>query len=274
MTELSDELLMAYIDGQLDKPQASVVSQILARDGEQSARVRRMQESQARFLDLFGTLLREGPAPASRDARSRRAPRVDEAMGDASSFVTAGVAALLVIFGASLGFTTSYYSGMSREPASIAAATTTTEDLHHGQPGNWSEDIAELHAFFTPETLTASRDSQTNPEVVRFQLGKLSSRTPPLPDFGQSGLRFVRAQMLSYRGHRLMQLVYTGKSDPLVALYIMTGDSDLPIAPGRFGDVKTVSWSDGGLRFLIAADMTQEALRALAAIAKSQLAKS
>jgi anti-sigma factor RsiW len=267
MTELSDELLMAYIDGQLDKPQASVVGHMLHRDSDLAQRVRRMQETQARFLELFGALVREGPASAPRGARAK-ASRSDRNAGDASGLVTAGVAALLVVFGASLGFTTAYFSGMSRE-----ASASTAEDGARMPPANWSEDIAELHAYFTPETLTAGRDSQANPDVVRFQLAKLSSHAVILPDFSQSGLRFVRAQTLSYRGNRLMQLVYTGKSDPLVAVYITAGDGEGPVSPGRFGDVKTVSWSAGGLRYLIAADMTQEALRALAAIAQSQLPK-
>lgn len=268
MTELSDELLMAYIDGQLDKPQASVVGHMLHRDGELAQRVRRMQETQARFLELFGALVREGQATAPRDARAN-AGRANQVVGDPSGFVTAGVAALLVVFGASLGFTTAYFSGVSRQ-----ATASTAENGAPMPPANWSEDIAELHAYFTAETLTASRDSQANPDVVRFQLAKLSSQAVLLPDFSQSGLRFVRGQMLSYRGSRLMQLVYTGKSDPLVAVYVTGGDGESPVSPGRFGDVKTVSWSAGGLRYLIAADMTQEALRALAAIAQSQLPKS
>ena len=263
MTELSDELLMAYIDGQLDKPQASVVSQIVKRDQVLAERVHRLQDSQAKFLDLFGTLVRDGTAPAPRTSgRAGRAPR--EA-AEASGMATAGVAALLLILGASLGFTIAYYTGMSH---GILAEDVTMP------PANWNEDIAELHAYFTPEALTAARDSQSNADVVRFQLAKLSSQAIGLPDFSQSGLRFVRAQTLSYRGNRLMQLVYTGKSDPLVALYITAGEDESPISAGRFGDVKTVSWSQGGLRFLIAADMTQEALRALAAIAQSQLTKS
>ncbi len=267
MTQLSDELLMAYIDGQLDKPQTSVVGHMLHRDSELSQRVCRMQETQAQFLDLFGALVREGATPQARGMRAK-AVRTDQAASDPSGLVTAGVAALLVIFGASLGFTTAYFSGMSSDTAASA------EEGVPMPPSNWIEDIAELHAFFPPETLTAGRDSQANPDVVRFQLGRLSPHAVALPDFGQSGLRFVRAQMLSYHGNRLMQLVYTGKSDPLVAMYITAGEGEIPVSPGRFGDVKTVSWSAGGLRFLIAADMTQEALRALAAIAQSQLAKS
>jgi anti-sigma factor RsiW len=263
MTALSDELLMAYIDGQLDKPQTSVVAGMLRGDEELARRVRRLQESQARFLELFGALAREGSLPGAKGGGKSR-PRREESLSDPSGFVTAGVAALLVVFGASLGFTTAYYSGM----AQVAA------DEMSMPPANWSEDIAELHGYFTPETLTASRDSQSNPDLVKFQLGKLGARPATLPDFSQSGLRFVRGQMLSYRGNRLMQLVYTGRTDPLVALYITPGDSDDPLRPGRFGDVKTVSWSQNGLRFLIAADMTQEALRALAAIAQSQFARS
>ena len=264
MTELSDELLMAYIDGQLDKPQASVVGQMLRGDEDLARRVRRLQESQARFLEVFGALVREGSLPGARQGKARPA-RGTESLSDPSGFVTAGVAALLVVFGASLGFTTAYYSGMAQGAAAQEQSM---------PPANWSEDIAELHGYFTAEALTASRDSQANPELVKFQLAKLGSRAAILPDFSQSGLRFVRAQMLSYRGNRLMQLVYSGRTDPLVALYITQGDSDAPLRPGRFGDVKTVSWSQSGLRFLIAADMTQEALRALAAIAQAQLAKN
>jgi anti-sigma factor RsiW len=265
MIELSDELLMAYIDGQLDKPNEKVVREILERDDSQGSRVRRLQDSQAKFLDLFGALVRDGAAqfPARPAARSARPSRETQ---EASGMATAGVAALLLIIGASLGFTVAYYTGISQ-------AGMGEEISMSMRPANWSEDIAELHAYFTPEALTTARDSQSNPDVVRFQLAKLSSQAVSLPDFSQSGLRFVRAQTLNYRGNRLMQLVYTGKSDPLVALYITAGDDDHPVSPGRFGDVQTMSWSQNGLRFLIAADMTQEALRALAAVTRSQLAK-
>jgi anti-sigma factor RsiW len=266
MTELSDELLMAYIDGQLDKPQASVVNQLLRRDEALARRVRRLQESQGKFLGLFGALVRESAAAAPR-AATRPSSRVggDIGLTDRAGLVTTGIAALLVIFGASVGFTTAYFSGMARDGAADEMAM---------PPANWSEDIAEFHAYFTPETLSAGRDGQTNPETVRFQLGKLAAQPAPLPDFSQHGLRFVRAQALSYRGNKLMQLVYTGRSDPFVAVYIAGGDDESPVLPGRFRDVKTVSWSQDGLRFLIAADMTEEALRALAAVARAQRGKS
>lgn len=267
MTELSDELLMAYIDGQLDKPQASVVNQLLRRDEALARRVRRLQESQGKFLELFGALVRESTAGAPRASPRQPASRGADTGGltDRAGLVTTGIAALLVIFGASIGFTTAYFSGMSRDPAADEMAML---------PASWSEDIAEFHAYFTAETLMGGRDSQTNPETVKFQLGKLASQPAPLPDFSQHGLRFVRAQTLNYRGNKLMQLIYTGRSDPFVAVYIAGGNDDSPVLPGRFGDVKTISWSQDGLRYLIAADMTEEALRALGAVARAQRGKN
>ncbi|MGB0086920.1 MAG: hypothetical protein WBP94_16300, partial [Rhodomicrobiaceae bacterium] len=72
---------------------------------------------------------------------------------------------------------------------------------------------------------------------------------------------------------KVMQLVYLGKNDPLVALYISAGGLDMAMSPGQFGDVNTMSWSANELRFVIAGDMPHQALRALAAVAQSQLLK-
>jgi anti-sigma factor RsiW len=70
-----------------------------------------------------------------------------------------------------------------------------------------------------------------------------------------------------------MQLIYLGKSEPLVALYIGVGGLDMPLSPGRFGDISTLSWSANELRFVLAADMPHQSLRALAAVVQAQLEK-
>lgn len=264
MTEFSDELLMAYIDGQLDKPQVSVVSRFLAQDEDVARRVRRLQDTQSKFLDLFGGMVRDGASAGAKRREPRPAGGFRISPADLASAVSGTVAGLLLVLGASVGFTTAYYSGMASEP-SLAAM--------HMPAANWSQDIAELHGFFNAETLASGRDSQSNPDVVKFQLAKLGSHPAVLPDFSQHGLRFARAQTLNYQGNKLIQLIYSDKTDPLVAVYVTPGDAEMALSPGRFGDVKTVSWSERGLRFLIAGEMTQEALRALAAVAQAQLSK-
>lgn len=263
--KLSDELLMAYVDGQLDKPQIAVVSSILREDAELGERVMRLQRSQAYFLDTFGSLVRESMASGPRPRRNNGAKSGGFLQDARVAACTIG--AMILALGVSAGFTGAYYSGMT------TGGNIITSPMVHIGPANWPEDMAEFHAFFTAETVAVSPDSQTNPEVVKFQLAEFA-HLAALPDFSEHGLKFLRGQMLNYRGNKLMQLVYKGKSSSLVALYITPGGLDMALTPGLFGDVKTVGWSAKEMRFLIAGDMTHEALSALAAVTQHQFNKS
>ena len=69
MIDLSDDVLMAYVDGQLDKPQAAVVGRLLRDDRDLAYRVSRLQQTQAQLLDTFGALLREGMSASGSRAR-------------------------------------------------------------------------------------------------------------------------------------------------------------------------------------------------------------
>lgn len=261
MINLSDELLISYADGQLDKPQTDVVARILRDDRDLAYRVSRLQQTQAQLLDTFGALLRDGVSVSGSPARRERAGTAS-AFGP-NRFLTYGMAGLLLFVGGSAGFTGAYYSGLTAAPSDQAVQL---------PPSSWPGDIAEFHAFFTKEAMRVSLESQANPEMVSFQLAQLSNAAV-VPDFSEQGLKFNRGQMLSYRGDKVMQLIYLGRTEPLVALYITSGGLDMPMSPGQFGDVNTVSWSAKELRFVLAAKMPHQALSALAAVAQSQQPK-
>lgn len=261
MIDLSDELLMAYVDGQLDKPQATVVSRIMRDDRDLAYRVSRLQETQAQLLDTFGALLREGMSSGAKEKRRARANGAAVLPG--GKMISAGLAVLMLVIGAGIGFAGAYFSGL---------VSGRTEEIVQLPPSNWPEDIAEFHSFLTKEAMQVSPESQSNPEMVKFQLTQLFSGAS-VPDFSEQGLQFARGQTLSYRGNKVMQLVYLGRKEPLVALYIGAGGLDMPMSPGRFGDVNTISWSANELRYVIASDMPHQSLQALAAIAKSQFGK-
>jgi anti-sigma factor RsiW len=260
MIDLSDELLMAYVDGQLDKPQAAVVTRILRDDRDLAVRVSRLQETQAQLLDTFGALLREGVNSGGRTKRRGHGPSAG-IISNPNLMMAA--AALILAIGIGLGLGGAFFSGLLNR---------TTQEIVQLPPSNWPEDVAEFHSFFTKDAIQVSPESQSNPEMVKFQLAQLFNDMP-VPDFSELGLKFVRGQTLSYRGNRVMQLLYTGKRDPLVALYIGAGGLDMPMTPGRFGDVNTVSWSANEVRYVIASDMPHQSLQALAVIAKSQVDK-
>ena len=264
MIDLSDEVLMAYVDGQLDKPQASVVGRLLRDDSDLAVRVSRLQQTQAQLLDTFGALLREGMSSTGSSAgRSARA-RNGAAAATGGRILSFGTMGLLLLLGASAGFAGAYYSQTTLPGEEHAAVPTPNP--------NWPADLALFHSFFTKEAMSVSPESQANAEMVKFQLAQLT-KTSTLPDFSAHGLKFVRGQMLSYHGNKVMQLVYMGRNEPLVTLFIGVGGLDISMTAGHFDDVETISWSTDELRYVLASAMPRQPLQALAAVAQSQFAK-
>ena len=72
---LSDQLLLAYVDGQLDKPQAAVVSGIMRDDRELAYRISRLQETQLPQEILPGASRDEKRKRPARGLPAPRAPR-------------------------------------------------------------------------------------------------------------------------------------------------------------------------------------------------------
>jgi anti-sigma factor RsiW len=264
MIDLSDDVLTAYVDGQLDKPQALVVGRLLRDDRDLAFRVSRLQQTQAQLLDTFGALLREGMSASAAAAARGTAPKTGGAAPSGGRLLTLSTGCLLLLLGASAGFTGAYYSGVMPQADE--------KPVVQSPISNWPEDMAEFHSFFTKEAMGVSAESQSNPEMVKFQIAQLT-KTATLPDFTAHGFKFVRGQMLSYRGNKVMQLIYLGRGEPLVAVFIGAGGLDMPMSAGRFGDIKTISWSADELRYVVASDMQLQPLRALAAVAQSQFAK-
>lgn len=266
MTRLSDELLAAYVDGQLDTPQATAVGRLMREDPEVSGRVRRLRETQARLVEAFGGMMEHGPA-AGVDPAIRR--EIAEAHpGPGLSFKTiAIIGSALVLFGVILGRVTAHPGG--------APVRKAVERLEGMQTGSWQGDVARFHSFFSRDTITARNDTQTNLEVVRFQLATLVKSQMPVPDFSKHGLVFNKAQAFSYQGGRLMQIVYLGKEEPPVALYVMpsAGAPDSPMNDAAYGHTRVVSWSSGGVKLVLAGELPPEALKALAVVAQTQVSQ-
>jgi hypothetical protein len=211
MTQLSDELLVAYVDGQLDTPQATAVGRLMREDAEVAKRVRRLRESQSRLVEAFGGMMEQGtsidPAIRHEIAEARVGPGLSFKM-----IAIAGSA--LILFGVILGRVTAHQHTpavhkVSERLEGVQSATT------------WQGDVAKLHSFFSRDTLSTKGDAQSNIDVARFQLTNLTKGRMPLPDFSNHGLTFNRAQAFSYQGSRLMQFVYLSKEEPPVALYVI-----------------------------------------------------
>ncbi len=282
MTHLSDEFLLAYLDGQLEKEQTAEVSRLADANPEVSRRVARLRRTQTQLMETLGGFAQEAievPANAFQfdsweaKAKVKTKPQVQaasvrsRAAGAAKKaiflgFVFAG--GLLGGYGANL-FTAQRVAVvpkiMDRLPTALLS------------PASWPADIAQFHGFFPREMLTPHPDAIANPEFIRFQLSRIAAKALTPPDFSHRGFTLYRGQTLRYRQDNMMQLTYSSKTEPPLTLYILPADgyADSGAAAQAFGSYKAVSWVSDRVRFLLTAEKNEEDLKVLAAIAQSQM---
>jgi len=304
MSQVSDELLVAYLDGQLDTPQARSVERMAGASEELRARLERLKRSQAYLIQAFENLARRArasaqppadharpptrpsaharreaaqrsrPGPAARSApepempAAARAGDEDEADRPGNKLTrrllhTAMMAAVAGVlgYGAAQWVRTLDSGGTDKISARAPAPA-----------GRWAEDVARLHSHFVAASVSADPASQTNRDLVQLQLSRITNASVPVPEFTGHDLSFQRGQVLSYRGSRMMQLSYTNADGQLVALYVMPGGPRAQASAAALGDVTTVNWSRDGVRYMLAGEMAETSLRALAAVAMAQIA--
>ncbi len=279
MTHLSDEFLLAYLDGQLEKGQTAEVSQLAGTNPEVSRRVARLRRTQAQLMETLGGFAREeievprgalqlengdvqakAPVPAKTGDAGHKKPRAARQALLATVFLASGL--LGGYWGASL------IPRQAPLPPKIAdrppAALFT--------PASWSADIAKFHSFFPKEMLTHP-DANRNPEFIRFELSKISAKALTPPDFTHQGFTLFCGQSLKYNQDNMMQLTYSSKTEPPLTLYVLPADgySDSGVNAQSFGSYRAVSWVSDRVRFLLAAEKNEEDLKVLAVIAQSQM---
>lgn len=266
MTQLSDELLIAYVDGQLDKPQSAAVGRLALENSDIAERIARLRYTQARFVDNFRTLLRSASPEWSDVVPGFDAgPARSEGILSRNSMIAGAVAVL----GVSLVTGLAFFGGEK-----TAAPQKATERLAmlEAVPG-WQADVAKLHSFFSRDTLAVAAQGKPSRELISMQLGEFirGGKAVVVPDFKNHGLELARSQVLNYHGSRFIQISYLGKEEQPVALYVMAGGGQRAAEDGEYENVRTVHWESGGASFVIAGHLPQEAMRALAVVAQNQM---
>ncbi len=284
MKTVSDELLLAYLDGQLEKGQTAEVSQLAGTNPEVSRRVARLKRTQTQLLETLGGFAREDIAlppnafqfesgetkqkpkaatTGNPGAAERRRPGAARQVLFLSAVFAGG---LLGGYGATL-FTAQHAPSPPKLADRPPAALFT--------PASWSADIAMFHSFFPREMLTPHQDAILNPEFIRFQLSKITAKALTPPDFSNKGFALYRGQTLKYRQDNMMQLTYSSKTEPPLTLYVLPADgyADSAVTAQAFGSYKAVSWVSDRVRFLLTAEKDEENLKVLAFMAQSQMPK-
>jgi anti-sigma factor RsiW len=293
MTQLSDELLLAYLDGQLAKEQALGIGELAAANPEVSRRLLRLKKTQSHLIETFMAIREDeravpfdmqfaepeaaprppppspgpAPAPAKNAARAQAAAVSQDAAPRRKG--AGGVALIALLAGMGAG----YLGHAWFAPPIMVEPKLADRAAPAPQPPAWSVDLARFHAFFPRETLTPHPDAITNPELIGFQLAKVTGRPVAPPDFSRQGYSLVRGQTFKYGQDRVMQLTYAAAQEPPLVLYALPGGEEQAVKPGAHEGFQTVSFGASKLRFMLAAQKSNDDLTVLASVAQSQLLK-
>lgn len=219
---ISDEVLTAYLDGELDDDRRREVEAKLATDLDLSARLEALEIPRSQIKDAFEGLLASAPDyPGHVNPERQFAP-----------FAALGTVALLLI-GIALG---AVWSPRQDGP----------------RPQDWIMSVANYQALYVTETLAAAPPPEREQAALRLSelsdaLGRDLSSALDAAD-----LDFWRAQMLGLNGQPLVQIAYIGEANVPIAFCVTSvDDPGRPIQTEFVAGLAAAHWVDDGFGFLV-----------------------
>jgi anti-sigma factor RsiW len=252
MTELSDELLVAYVDGQLARAQTKAVEKVLKQDEVIARRVDALKEAHSRFESAFEAIL----AGELNEITLRADPYVrttEPVVAQAKGKPIASVVLIAILAGLA-GYAV---------PLILPELTPVRYVLPKQTarlPSSWQDDVARTQSLLTRSSLEVGLNSQGNRDLIAFELAQAIGPSLKVPNLDPQGLKLVRGQLLQYRGKPLGQILYLGTRGAPVALYAMPSEANAEPEFSMAGEIGMVSWSDGGISYLLAAQADEDFL--------------
>lgn len=277
MTELSDELLVAYVDGQLAHDQSLAVERVLRNDEVAARRVEEMQVAHSRLEAAFEAMLANeldtlvgvaGPVPQAEPALEPR--RSWSLFHHGGAMAVIGIALAMLTAGAVAG----YNLRAMPEPVALVPPEKVPFVTGSLAPRDWQDDLVIAHGLLSRDSLSVGLESQANLELLGFHLGNVVGTELQIPDLGPFGLTFKRAQLLERKDQAIVQLAYLPlKGDP-VALYAQWDKGDDSAAKlTQNDDLSAAQWRQGNITYLLAGRMDPAAMEKLAGNVRTQIAE-
>ncbi|MBV4473497.1 transcriptional regulator [Pseudomonas sp. B2M1-30] len=223
MNTPSDELLVAYLDGEIDREQRTLLDSAIADDPLLSLRVQWLSRSNLPFKNAYNELALQAPL-------DRLQARLDAAPSPARP-----------------GFSRRWFIGAAA--AGLLAVGVTADRLflawQSGQSHNWRGLVGDYMALYVPQTLdhlpTDEASQRAQLRTVDARLGlNLSTATLKLP-----GAELKRSQMLEYDGVPIAQMTFLDARHGALALCVTRSNKgSQPLAHERRHDMNVVYWSE------------------------------
>jgi anti-sigma factor RsiW len=256
MTELSDELLVAYVDGQLARDQTRAVDKVLDQDDVVARRVEALKQAHSRFECAFEAILAGEVSELMANAPSLPPPiRRRRGNGLAKiGAITAGLGLGLFALVAGYGWPLALPERATLPQAGEVSSATRI----------WQDEAVRAQSLLSRDSVEVAPESQGNFDLVALQMAQVIGPAVKIPDLEAQGFKFVRGQLLRFEGEPLAQLLYLGGGTAPLALYARRGDQKARDGFAKSGAIGSVAWSDDGIAYLLAGEEDKATLLRLA----------
>lgn len=253
----SDEILIAYLDGELDERETHEVMQALARDERLQAHAERLNASARLIRAAYDEVLRESVPErliaAARGEHSLSAlqrglawlARWRTTVGERPWWIGVPVAASLI--GLMVGGGFGYVAGIWQ-----TANLTMQQDLVTAGAGtNWLDNVAGYHKLFV-KAGSNDRALMDVPADANGDAARKAGQLPPdfrLPNLKPWSLEFEGARLLVIDGRPATQLFYQTDNKnlgPLTFVEAASSKSDLAPTFDRREDLNILYWRHHG----------------------------
>ena len=276
---VSEEDLVAYLDGLLEEEDTGRVEREVNMDRALAARLDLLRRGDRPFAQAYDLLLHEAPnkrlkqilklvkePPPPPAAEPEPEPPVQVMQTvDKEPWrgwrVLAGAAALLAVFAG--GLVSSRFVSLPGEPPQIAG---------EAQAQGWRAAVAYYQTLYVKQTLeNESQDAQAQSANLRAALSHVGLDLS-VEKVSAGPLQFKRAAVLNYKGKQLVQLAYLFNGDTPVSFCIINSRKPArgAIAEQREG-LNIVHWRSEKHGFMVIGDVPHKELNRIAHKLRQQL---
>lgn len=250
MKEITQDDLLAYVDGQLPVERRAEVEAWLAEHPHDDARVRAWLAQNQQLHEAFDAVLNE-PVPLD----------LVRALGPSQPLwkrLSRAAAVVLAIAGAGgIGY-------------ALGARQARVQNIYAGLP----REAALAHAVFSPEVRHPVEVDAEHADHLVTWLSKRLGTALRAPDFRAQGFHLLGGRLLAAGGGPVAQFMYEDGTGRRVTLYVRRDlkDQETGFRHAREGKVEVFYWIDGNFGYALSGAVDNTVMQRLAEAAYEQLA--
>jgi anti-sigma factor RsiW len=256
---ITDEMLVAYLDGQASAEEAAAIEEKLTSDVDVSARLALLDAGSRPFREAFDLMLEVAPAQKLqeqlKEARNT-VPSQEIENSSAGGYRGWAMAACLVL-AVGLGFAVGDRYSQSSDPVIAKAPAAKAK--------GWRQVVADYHALYSKETLEDAGGDVQSQDQRLAAASKLLSIELKRDQLAVAGLDYKRTQILRFKKKPLAQMAYLYDGKIPVAFCILPSGKPAhgPKQEVRNG-MQVVHWIKGGFGFMLIGKVPAEGLNKIA----------